>query len=919
MAGLSERMTFLFTDVEGSTRLWESEPGAMALALERHDTLVRSAIEDAGGYVFKTVGDAFCAAFVSGLEALEAAGAAQRALLAEVWPDEMVIRVRMALNTGECVERDRDYFGPTVNRTARMEAIANGGQIVVSRSTADLVGDALPEGMTLVALGSHLLKDLERPEEVFQLVGQGLPADFPPLRSRRVGNPTNLGESVSRLVGRTVEIAELIKLLEHSRLVTLTGSGGVGKTRLAIEVGRTALNHNPEGVWLVELATVTDPSLVASKVLGDLGIAGQAGRNAVDTLAGVLAAQNRVVILDNCEQVIDSCAALADVIVRKCPEVTVLSTSREPLRIAGEVIYRVPSLSLPPEYVGGLSDLANSGAVALFVERASTQSLKFQLRDDDAHLVASICSRLGGMPLALELAAARLRSMSLGQLHDRMEQRFELLTGGSRVALPRQQTLRATMDWSYELLTESERALFRRVSAFVDGFDLEAAERVCPLEDLPASDIADLLASLVDKSLVAAEPYKKTLRYSLLETLRQYAAERLAEAGTGGEGRDELERVVAAHSDYYVAFAEQAAPYLSGRSQREWRQRLESEDWNLREAIVHSPATPQGAERVLAQFWSLPGYWLDAPHGAQTLVLLEDALERAGPDITPGLRAQALLFKATILSRLDRRHLLELAATAVDLARQAADRALEAQALAHYSGYLAGTGKLQDALDTGADAVLLARQIGDPVILGIVLHRYTFALKRSETSAAETAFLEALGIFEQCGDERMASILHNNYATLLIEQGNLAGARRHLELALELSGTETTNLTSAKYVNLGWVLLQEGDVPRAASNYSEVLRFASLNGDVLDVAYAVLGLACCANRSEAPDIAAVLHGGADALLSLGADEWEAPESNIRAHDIANLRDRLGDEFERRYSEGLTMSQSEIIRWALTTS
>ncbi len=482
-------VTLLFTDIEGSTRLWDRHPDAMSAALERHDALMRSAIESSGGYVFKTVGDAFCAAFASGKDAVAAAGAAQRALHAEVWPSEATLRVRMALHTGECEERNGDYFGPAVNRIARLGATAHGGQVVVSRSTAEVVRDRLPNGMKLVELGLHSLKDLERPEEVFQLDVDGVSADFPPLRvqvgaeiTTTLANPTNLTQPVSSLVGRDTEMAEVVKLLGNNRLVTLTGSGGVGKTRLAIEVGRAVLPDRPDGVWLSELAAVTDPALVASEVLSDLGIGEQSGKEPLDTLVEVLSTQGRVVILDNCEQVLDGCAALADAVVRNCPAIRLLVTSREPLRIEGEVIYRVPSLSLPPEQVDDRTDLSGSGAVALFVERATAQAPGFELTDDDAPLVAAICRRLDGVPLALELATARLRSMSLAKLHDRLEHRFGLLTGGSRVALPRQQTLQGLVDWSFDLLTGPEQALFRRTSVFVDGFDLEAAEGVCALE-----------------------------------------------------------------------------------------------------------------------------------------------------------------------------------------------------------------------------------------------------------------------------------------------------------------------------------------------------------------------------------------------------------------------------------------------------
>ena len=642
MAALpSGTVTFLFTDIQGSTRLWERHPETMSLALRRHDTLVRDAIEACGGYVFKTVGDAFCAAFPSAAEAVAAAGAAQLSLVGEPWPDDAVLRVRMGLHTGECEERDGDYFGPAVNRAARLEASAHGGQVVTSQATADLVRGRLPPGMHLVELGVHLLKDLDDPDRVFQLVVDGVPDVFPPLRSRHVGRPTNLTDPASSFVGRESELDEVRSLLARHRLVTLTGAGGMGKTRLATEVGRALLDDADDGAWISELATVTDPALVAAEVLSDLRIDAQPGRSALDTLVSVLADQDRLVILDNCEHVLDGCAPLAEAVSRNCPRVRMLLTSREPLRIDSEAVYLVPPLSLPPDRVDGLADLAGSGAVSLFVDRALSQVPGFELLEGDAAMVAAICRRLDGMPLALELATSRLRSMSPTMLFERLEHRFELLTRGSRTALPRQQTLEALVDWSYDLLTGAERSLFRRVSVFVDGFDLTAAESVCALGDVAGDDVADLLASLVDKSLVVTRSEGGDLRYDIQETLRQYGAERLAEGHPPAPGPDERALVAAAHARYYMTLAERAGPHLMGPSARMWIDRLDSDELNLRAAIVHTLTSPDGAGRVLDHFWALRRYWAEARLPVQTHALLAQALDQAGPGLTDLRAARA--------------------------------------------------------------------------------------------------------------------------------------------------------------------------------------------------------------------------------------------------------------------------------------
>jgi predicted ATPase/class 3 adenylate cyclase len=913
-------VTLLFTDIEGSTRLWDQHPQAMSTALEHHDALMRSAIESSGGYVFKTVGDAFCAAFASAKEAVVAAGEAQRALHAEAWPDHASLHVRMALHTGECEERDGDYFGPAVNRVARLEATAHGGQVVVSQATVVLVRDRLPSGLHLVDLGSHYLKDMDRPEEVFQLTVDGIPAAFPPLRSHfedpaESANPTNLTQPVSSFVGRDAEVAELAKLVGNNRLVTLTGSGGVGKTRLAIEVGRAVLPDSPDGVWISELAAVTDSALVAPEILSDLGIGEQSGYESVATLVEVLSTQSRLVILDNCEQVLDGCAAVADAIVRNCPEIRLLSTSREPLRIEGEVIYRVPSLSLPPEQVDDRTHLAGSGAVDLFIERATAQASGFELTDDDAPLVAAICRRLDGMPLALELATARLRSMSLSKLHDRLEHRFGLLTGGSRVALPRQQTLKALVDWSFDLLSGPEQALFRRTSVFVDGFDLEAAEGVCALDDIPDWDIADLLSSLVDKSLVVAEQRGTEIRYRLQETLRQYGTERLAEAGPGDA--KEADQAASAHADYYMAFAELAAPNLEGRSYTQWMGRLDSEDLNLRAAFNYALATPEGADRVLEQFWSMRRYWREARQPAQALAILEQALDRVGPDITPTRLSQALYCKCLLVNHVDRRVALEAISNALPLARRAGNQSLEAEVQSRYSRSLSDNGNDQAALESGAEAVALARQIDDPVLLGMALFQFASVLDQAGDAGAEVVYLEGLALVEHSQDHQTERHLRNNYALVLIDQGNLSDARRHLKEALNLAGHELGARTMTMYNNLGWVLLQEGDAQRSASYHSDVLRSARLTGITWMVPYTVLGLACCATQLDETERAARLHGGADALLLASSNQWESLEGRIRERDITVLREGLGNDFERLYAEGAAMSHDEVIKLALS--
>lgn len=474
--------TFLFTDIEGSSKLWDEKPEAMRKALARHDELLRKAFS--GGHVFKTVGDAFYAAFTSPSEAIQAAISAQKDLLGESWGEIGSMPVRIGLHTGEAEFRDNDYFGPSLNRVARLLSTGHGGQILISQATYELVRDGLPKGTETRFLGEHRLRDLERPESIYQLLVEGLPTEFPALRSLSE-LPNNLPLQVNTFIGREKELSDVDSLISKHRLVTFTGSGGTGKTRLSLQAGADLLPEFEDGVWLVELAPLTEAELVPQTVAAALRVREEPGRSLQETLLAFLRDKHLLLILDNCEHLLDATARLADAIGRQCPRVHVVATSREPLAIQGEQVYRVPSLSTPdPKRKESLHALGQYEAVRLFIDRALLAQPSFQVTNENAPAVAQICHRLDGIPLALELAAARVRAMPVETIAARLDDRFRLLTGGSRTALPRQQTLRATIDWSYGLLDEKEKTLLRRLSVFAGGWTLEAAERVCA-DDAP--------------------------------------------------------------------------------------------------------------------------------------------------------------------------------------------------------------------------------------------------------------------------------------------------------------------------------------------------------------------------------------------------------------------------------------------------
>lgn len=556
----TEMVTFLFTDIEGSTRLWEQFPEAMRQSLARHDALLSGAITRWNGVVFNTMGDGFCAAFSEAGNALGAALDIQRALRVEAWGATGPLRVRVALHIGPVEPRDGDYFGPTTNRADRLLDAGYGGQILLSEAMQEQVRAALPPDVTLCDLGEHRLKDLVRHERIFQVLAPDLPAEFPPLRSLDI-QPNNLPPQRSSFVDRVSEMAEVRRLLTGSaasgnrqserepvtrlsengrgtRLLTLTGPGGCGKTRLALQAAADLLGAYPDGVWLVEFAEIADPDLVPQAVAQALNVRAEPGRAPLGTLTDFLYPKRLLLLLDTCEHLIAACAALANALLLSCPKLHILATSREALGIAGETAWRVPPLPLlDAQTVPTVENLQTSPAVQLFVERATEVQPDFALTAENAPAVARLCSRLDGLPLALELAAAQLDTLSVEPLAARLDASFSLPADRGVEMPPRQQTLAATLDWSYHLLSEPEQVLLRRLAVFAGSFTLEAVEAICTVETAGAlcliavDDALILLLQLVDKSLVGVEEQGSEARYRLLETTRQYCLAKLAEAG----------------------------------------------------------------------------------------------------------------------------------------------------------------------------------------------------------------------------------------------------------------------------------------------------------------------------------------------------------------------------------------------------
>ncbi len=916
----SGTITLLFTDVQGSTRLWEAEPEQMAVALRRHDEILRSAIESAGGYVFKTVGDAFCAAFSTAAAAVTAVLAAQQSLGTESWPTSLPILVRMGLHTGVCEERDSDYFGPVVNRAARLEAAAHGGQVLISGATAELLAGSLAAAAGLKDLGLHRLKDLGRPEQVFQLEASFLAPDFPPLAS--LDNPelpNNLPTLLSAFVGRDKELIEIRELIRSSRLVTLTGAGGSGKTRLALQAGAELIGRMPDGVWLAELASLTDGGQIPGVLAAVLGLQDQGGPGVADAVTQALSGQDTLILLDNCEHLVEAAAKFCDQVIRHCPRVRFLVTSREPLGIDGERVYRVPSLSLPGADVVSADDLIASDAVRLFAERARVHQQDFVIDEESAPQAATICRRLDGIPLALELAAARLSSMSLAQVADRLDQRFRLLTGGSRNAMPRQQTLQATVDWSFGLLSQAERDTLTRLSVFAGGFDLEAAESVCTSSTVDALDVLDLLGSLVDKSLVVADHTPQAVRYRLLETIRQYSAQELLRA----QGDAEVLAIRDRHAAYYLELAKLGGPATTGRAQGQWLRRFDTEWDNLRAAFAHLAAEGR-ADEVMTLAVSLHRFTLTRGH-PDVLDYLRPIVDKT--DVEPtALLADAMAITGQVVGMLSRTDAAERAAAqeygekALAMARAIGDRRVEAHALTKLveSAYIAGD--MAEAHQLAKQGVAIARELGDVQLLGEQLQGLASTAPTTEERASIQS--EVLVCSRQAGDDLLVAGLLNNKFSLELHAGLIDAGNASLEEAIALAeGIGGDLVLHFLRCNLALLRLIQGRHADAAPIVRGCLRTSRRLGPGVGSGELIFAAACVAAWQGDDLRAARLHGASDgdieASLEIRTINWSDAEQELRAREQAELRARLGDAaYDETYQSGAELTPSQALNLAL---
>jgi predicted ATPase/class 3 adenylate cyclase/DNA-binding CsgD family transcriptional regulator len=849
-------VTLLLADVEGSTQLWDSQPEAMTAAIARMNQTASKLVAEHSGVrpVEQGEGDSFVAAFARAGDAVACALELQRADLAP-------IKLRIGVHTGDVQLRDEgNYAGTTINKTARLRDLAHGGQTVISGATEEMVEDQLPDEAWLTDLGRHTLRDLPRTVRVSQLCHPDVHNDFPPLRATNTSAAQHLPTQLTTFVGRGAQMDEIRDILTENRLVTLTGAGGAGKTRLAIEVAAKMSNQFPDGVWYVDLAPITHPGVVPLAVARALGLPDQPGRSITETLLRFVRDRRMLLVLDNCEHLLEASAALVNNLLAGCPNASVFATSREPIMVAGEVNWQVPSLSLADE------------AVELFADRARRARPDFAVTETNAETVTEICRRLDGMPLAIELAAARVRALSLDEIVDSLHDRFRLLTGGARTAVRRQQTLRASVDWSHALLTEPERVLFRRLSVFMGGFDLDAAQAVAGATEVERFQVLDQLSLLVDKSLVVAEDAGGRTRYRLLETVRQYALEKLGESG-------ESDDVRARHRDHYTFMAEKLdAPATSGHGQRITQALTEMD--NLRAAFMWSRENNDIAKALELASW-LQSVWLGRGRIREGMAWIDAALTGDGADDAADVasaRVRALSDKALLDSwygSLDVPDLVEIE-RGLATARDGDDKALLIRALVARACVV-----IYDPDGAGpyfVEAARLARESGDWWRLSQILERqsYTAMIVSGDLDATLSSLKEGLEIARSIGDYSSKHQGGINLTSALWVRGDLAASAAHAR-ATASEAREVHDLLSEMtgLMSESIVLSFQGDSRHAQIAIGAALEGASEIGEYFEGAcYPNLALAHLAAGEIAPAWAACQHA-----LPTIAHPYNATNSN----------------------------------------
>ncbi|MEO8210630.1 MAG: tetratricopeptide repeat protein [bacterium] len=820
-------VTFLFSDIEGSTKLAQKFPDILPISLSKHNFILKESIENNKGYVFKTVGDAFCAAFENADDAVNASLEAQVKINSEKW-DEAVIKVRMGIHSGDAEWDGEDYSGYiTLARVQRIMSAAHGGQVLISEDVFNKVSN----NFSFRDLGERRLKDLRQTEHLYQFTSPDLPLDFPPLNTLDA-RPNNLPVQLTTFIGREDEMSDIKSLLFKTHLLTLIGAGGTGKTRIAIQTGADMIDDFTNGVWFVDLAPLMEPELLPQTLAEVLGVKEDPKREITETIRDYLKEKEMLIILDNCEQLIEACSKLSEKLLQSAPKLKIIATSREALRIPGEQTLRVSSLSLPdPKEDNTLEKLKKFESVRLFLDRALAVNQNFKIENSNVKALAEICHHLDGIPLAIELAAARVKVLSLEKISERLNDRFKLLTGGERTALPRQQTLRALIDWSYDLLSEQEKILWQRLSIFAGGWVMEAAEEVCGDINIDKYDILDLLNNLIEKSIIIFDEGKE--RYRMLETIKQYGYEKLGDA-------NERDAMMNNHLKYFMERAEFIKPKLIGPDLKEWLNKLDEDYSNYQSALTWTLEGNKRQEGIclavaLCKYWHIRGYISEGRRWLSFVAQQRDDIPK--PALASILNYLGVFDYAQ--GNYDRAQ-IELE-EAFEVRRESGDNKSIVDGL-NILGLLAyDKGEYDTARKLHEECLKLQREIGDKLgistsINNLGLVYQNIQIKDNEENL-EPLYKEGLKLFRELGDTRKTATFLNFLGNGFLDKSDFENARLHYEESLGLF-RELGNIRGIAFLlgNLAILSKNQGDFSKAKTLLEESLSLSKSIGDKFGIA-----------------------------------------------------------------------------------
>jgi len=822
-------VTFIFTDIEGSTKLSQEFPHALPAALEKHHSILIKAIESNNGFIFQNVGDAFCCAFGSSEDAVKAAVEIQINLANENW-DEAVIRIRIGIHSGNAEWNGKNYMGYiTLARAARVMSAAYGGQILVSNDAYKFCKDncekVKEKDISFRDLGERRLKDVIEPIRLYQVLSKELREEFPPLKTLDA-RPNNLPIQLTSFIGREKELKDVKDKLRQNRLLTLTGTGGSGKSRLSLQAGADLIDDFENGVWFVELATVSDPEFLTSEIINALGIKEEPKKTPEETLTDHLKDKEILIILDNCEHLISACADLTERLLTSCPKLKIIATSREALNCAGEQIFKIPALTHPdPNSKDTPEQLTQYESVRLFIERALSVNPKFRVNNENAPALAEVCSRLDGIPLAIELAAARTKVLSVEKIYERLDDRFNLLTGGKRTALPRQQTLRALIDWSYDLLTENEKILWSRLSVFSGGWTLEAAEEICSDEIINKNNIIDLLSELSEKSIINYNESRE--RYNILESIKQYGREKL-------ENENEI---FLKHLDHFLELAQKAETELNGSDPKLWLDIIEADhnnfifsiEWSLSNENIEKGAVIATA---FEQFWKIRG------HYSTGIRLYENILQNQG-ELSKAIKGKLLLrigvFK---IQQGDYEQTKIYCEESLSIGKEIGDKKVIAGSKNTLGNIASDQGNFEEAKKYFEESLDTKIEIGDKSGIAITLHNLgLLAFVKGDYEQAKKFNEDSLAIRKEIGDKHGISFSLQNLGHLALEKGYHEQAKKYFEESLFIRkeiGDKNGIAYSFNY--LGNLANYRGDKELAKKYYEDSLKIFKEIGDKRGIA-----------------------------------------------------------------------------------